>query len=329
MNNKIDVFKIMAGNTEENQEQQNAPDFDFLNIKELMTAWEQERGDIVSHEPELSPIPEIEPIPEFEPISELEPVPEFELIPEFKPDSELEPFPELEPPAEPEPAPVTEPEPGLKPPPIFELEPERKPKSKRVSEPSPEPEPVLEFDLEPDLVLRNEPAPVTVIKTKNEKNRRNLIKKIIPLVIVVILLMINFSCPKITVDSMDPIISSGDRVLVARHVKRIKKNDIIVFKNDENKKLVARIVAVDGDVVSLNDVGGLYINNSLQSEEHIHTVTTITDTGVSYPVIVSDEKFFVLGDNRTDSVDSRDSSVGLVEKSDITGKVIFCFKRIK
>jgi signal peptidase I len=54
----------------------------------------------------------------------------------------------------------------------------------------------------------------------------------------------------------------------------------------------------------------------------------ITDATVSYPVIVDEETYFVLGDNRTDSVDSRDGSVGLLEENDIVGKVVFCFKNI-
>ena len=167
------------------------------------------------------------------------------------------------------------------------------------------------------------------LKSKKFKFPWPVVKASVLVAAVVLFIAFVLASPKVTVNSMEPLISNGDRVVINKLAKSYNVGDVIVFKTDAGQKCVARIVADSGDAVSLNNVGGLYVNNSLQEEENIHTVTTITDTAVSYPVLVGEDSYFVHGDNRTASVDSRNYEVGLVDKKDIQGKLVFCIKKIK
>jgi signal peptidase I len=216
---------------------------------------------------------------------------------------------------------------------VHELIPEPLPESELVVEPEPDPEPIMEPEPEliPEPVPEPEPIPEPVpVKPAPMPKRRfsvpRLIIKLIAFTIIFGLLnLFAIGFPKVSTNSMDPLISSGDRVAVSKMAKKFTKGDVIVFKDDNCKKLVARIVAVKGDVVSLNNVGGLYVNNDLQTEDYIHTVTVITDTAVNYPVIVEDDSYFVLGDNRNDSLDSRSPAIGFIDEREILGKAIILF----
>ena len=211
-----------------------------------------------------------------------------------------------------------------------------------LMEPAPQPEPEA-----PQLTLPEskqesvQPKPAKskpkqepveqAVSDKPEKLRLlwPVIKAVTLMLAVLLFVAFILASPKVTVNSMEPMISSGDRVVINKLVKSYEIDDVIVFKGNSGGKYVARIVASGGDMVTIGNSGELFINNNLQQEENIYTDTLITDTAVSYPVIVDEDSYFVLGDNRTDSMDSRNSEVGVVDEKDIMGKVIFCFKKIK
>lgn len=298
MSNKLDVFKILS-DKEKNQEHY-APDFDLLNVKALM---EQSAAEKAPAKP--APKPVAKPAPQAPPAKPVQPKP---VQPKPAPP---EPKVESAKPAIPEKAAVGD---------TVILEPKAPPQAP--------PEPVkIPAPPEPDPIL----VPVKPAPDKPKKLRFlwPAVKAVTLILAVLLFAAFILASPKITVNSMDPMISSGDRVVINKLAKSYKVGDVIVFKSGSGDRCAARIVASGGDVVSLNNVGGLYVNNSLRQEENIHTVTTITDTAVSYPVIVDEGTYFVLGDNRTDSVDSRNYEVGLVDKKDIMGKVVFCFKKIR
>ena len=127
--------------------------------------------------------------------------------------------------------------------------------------------------------------------------------------------------------SMAETLSSGDEILVNRFVYKVtnpKQNDIIVFLPNGNEKshyYVKRVIAVPGDTVLIEN-GAIYVNGEL-FEDEIDTAS-IEDGGIAAEEItLSADEFFVLGDNRNNSEDSRFSDIGNINKKYIVGKIWF------
>ena len=128
-------------------------------------------------------------------------------------------------------------------------------------------------------------------------------------------------------DSMNPVLKNGDIVLV-NHFKydasAPKRGDIIVFKPNGNEHLhssIKRIVGLPGEVVQIVD-GVVYIDGEALEEKY--KVTGATEAGLaSEEIVLAGDEFFVLGDNRESSEDSRADDVGNVKRSEIEGKVWF------
>lgn len=128
-------------------------------------------------------------------------------------------------------------------------------------------------------------------------------------------------------DSMNPVLHNGDIVLVNQIVydaSNPKRGDVIVFKPDENEELhvyIKRIVGLPGETIQIKD-GKLYIDGKELKEEY--KTTAIEDAGVAVEEIkLKKDEYFVLGDNRMASEDSRSLKVGNVKKTDIEGKAWF------
>jgi len=134
---------------------------------------------------------------------------------------------------------------------------------------------------------------------------------------------------------MEPTLKNNNYLIVKKQFmgeKEYKRGDIIVFNADlqnslyNKKELVKRIIAVPGDFIRIEN-SLVYVNNLIISENYLTDEKTIGDI----ERVVEKDSYFVLGDNREVSLDSRESSIGLVKESDILGEVIikmFPFERI-
>ena len=123
----------------------------------------------------------------------------------------------------------------------------------------------------------------------------------------------------ITNKSMQPTLDEGDEILLIKRnfiFNRIKNFDIIVFRMGENN-LVKRVIGCEGDRIEIID-GELYLNNDLIKYEYY-----IFDEEDNASYIIGKNQYFVLGDNISVSEDSR--SFGLINESDIIGRVILIF----
>ena len=136
---------------------------------------------------------------------------------------------------------------------------------------------------------------------------------------------------KVIGDSMEPIGANGQTVLVNRLVYKIlspKEGDIIVFLPNGNANshyYIKRVVATPGQKVQIID-GSLYINGVL-SEEDDEKYDKMEDAGIATNEIkLGSGEFFVLGDNRNSSEDSRSANIGIVKTNMLIGKVWFKFK---
>ncbi|MCR4617174.1 MAG: signal peptidase I [Lachnospiraceae bacterium] len=125
---------------------------------------------------------------------------------------------------------------------------------------------------------------------------------------------------QITGASMNPSLKNGD-VAVAINVKNYEPGDIIAFYYNNNL-MVKRVVGVGGDVISIDEDGVVYRNGEMLPESYL-TEKNAGTCDIEYPYTVPEEQYFVLGDNRYMSIDSRVSSVGCVDKSLIAGRVFF------
>ena len=130
-------------------------------------------------------------------------------------------------------------------------------------------------------------------------------------------------------NSMSPTLEEGQIVLVSKIFKNYQRNEIVVLKNN-SKSYVKRVIGLPGERIDyLNGV--LYVDNNSYKETFLKN-DVITSNFLFEDIcsrkdcpdgVIPDNKYLVLGDNRPESVDSRDNSFGLVDKKDIKGKVFF------
>lgn len=100
-----------------------------------------------------------------------------------------------------------------------------------------------------------------------------------------------------------------------------KRYDVVLFKVKEDTYYVKRIIGMPGDKFQIVD-GKIYVNGEIIEEDY--GLFDIEEPGIAKDEIkLGDDEYFVLGDNRAFSTDSRDESVGLVKKEDIVGKAVY------
>lgn len=120
-------------------------------------------------------------------------------------------------------------------------------------------------------------------------------------------------------DSMAPSYSSWQLLMIDKNPGTLERNDVIAFHSDGLKAvLLKRIVAVPGDTVDIQD-GTLYING--EPEKASPSQETLPGD-IGLPAVLGDGEYFVLGDNRSQSTDSRHSTVGIVQRDDILGVAV-------
>lgn len=128
-------------------------------------------------------------------------------------------------------------------------------------------------------------------------------------------------------DSMEPVLYNGQEILMNRILYRIsmpKRGDVIVFMPNGNQNshlYVKRVVGLPGETVQIRD-GNVYIDGLLLAEDD--RFDKIVDPGIAQNELLLDsDEFFVLGDNRNSSEDSRSGNIGAVKKDTIIGKAWF------
>lgn len=133
-----------------------------------------------------------------------------------------------------------------------------------------------------------------------------------------------FGVARVRDNTMSPRISAGDLLLCYRLEKKLRSQDVIVFRKD-GKRYTGRIVAKSGDQVEITEDACLKVNGNLIVESDIFYETQRDGERITYPVTLGDDQYFVLGDFRIGAEDSR--YFGPVNKNEIFGKVLILLRR--
>lgn len=120
-------------------------------------------------------------------------------------------------------------------------------------------------------------------------------------------------------DSMTPTFNEGDMV-VAIAQEEYEPGDVIAFYHN-NKVLVKRVVATEGDWIDIKDDGSVYVNSILLDEPYVEEAS-LGNCNIAMPCQVPDAQLFVLGDHRLNSIDSRNSAVGCVDEDQVIGECV-------
>ena len=125
--------------------------------------------------------------------------------------------------------------------------------------------------------------------------------------------------------SMYPTLHNGDRIILSAFIDEPEYGDIVVTcqPNSVEDVLVKRIIATEGQTVDFDFENGIvYVDGVALDEPYIKTATNL-DEGMEFPLYVEEGYIFVMGDNRNRSRDSRNPRIGLIERREIIGKVVF------
>lgn len=169
-------------------------------------------------------------------------------------------------------------------------------------------------------------------KKKHQEGKPNVIQETISFVLYIAIvflltyLVIHYVGQRTQVSgtSMEYTLSDGDNLIVDKISYRFhdpERFDIIVFpfQYKEDTYYIKRIIGLPGETVQIGEDGTIYIDNEKLEESYGREV--IQDPGQAVePIKLGEDEYFVLGDNRNASSDSRDPSVGVIAGEDIIGR---------
>ena len=120
--------------------------------------------------------------------------------------------------------------------------------------------------------------------------------------------------------SMEPTLVNGDIVLLTKTVD-FDRGELCGFSWN-NKLLIKRVIGIPGDWIEIDIDGTVYLNGEQLNEPYAQQLA-VGECDLEFPYQVPQEAYFVLGDMRESSIDSRNTLIGCVEKDQIVGKVFF------
>ena len=111
-------------------------------------------------------------------------------------------------------------------------------------------------------------------------------------------------------------------IVVAMRGSKTQTGDVVAFYYN-NKILVKRVIASSGQWVNIDKAGNVYVDGTMLDEPYI-TEKALGDCNIKLPYQVPENRVFVMGDHRSVSIDSRNTTVGCVAEEQIVGKLLFC-----
>lgn len=171
---------------------------------------------------------------------------------------------------------------------------------------------------------------------KKETTVRNFFLFYLIIAIFLLLRLLVFTSIIVSGSSMEPNLKDGDRGFVLRHSK-IQRFDIITFAESEGENYIKRVIGLPGETITFkNDI--LYVNDKAVAEPFLtEAKAAVTDDfpltfdftleSVTGEMVVPNDQYFVMGDNRRISKDSR--QIGFVKKDQIRGEITWLYEPVK
>ena len=120
--------------------------------------------------------------------------------------------------------------------------------------------------------------------------------------------------------SMEPTLND-EEIVVLLKTSKLERGQLWCFSY-QNKYLIKRVIGVPGDTININEEGYVYVNDELLEEPYI-LARALGECVITFPMYVTEDHYFILGDHRSTSIDSRSSAVGLVDSEQVVGKIFF------
>lgn len=182
--------------------------------------------------------------------------------------------------------------------------------------------------MEKPIKITGRPSPELIEKEiKRRKSEQEFLKSLLEtlqfiIVISAVSVLIStlmFSVLRVSRSSMAPTFYDGEIIITLRHAG-INRGDVIAFYYN-NKLLVKRVIAMVGDWVDIDEDGVVYVNENALDEPYVRE-RSLGTCDIELPYQVPDHAFFMMGDQRATSIDSRTRDIGPIEREMIEGKVV-------
>ena len=122
-------------------------------------------------------------------------------------------------------------------------------------------------------------------------------------------------------NSMTPTLKEG-QIVVSLKGSNLEQGDLVAFYVG-NKLLVKRVIAESGEWFDITEEGVVFVNGKELDEPYLQE-KAFGECDIELPYQVPESRYFLMGDHRTSSVDSRSSVIGCIDKEQIVGKIVFC-----